>query len=228
MITFNELMRVLRNMVIRFPIVEGRLNTFSYLKEGADIEHPTFGAVYEDYLDGLYFDRDWNKKGAERSAMIGSKDALVVESKDARMQPSNVKVLRKRIDLSSILSIEQNGKPTTRQRLASWNERNLRTIIHGLNHVYQYSYTDAGGMKSAWLSEEEAAYLASVDGVSQVSQGMRLSLMQDPIDVMEINWNYKSVASSMCTFYVDVCEEVLELSSSANLDDYSAKFITNV
>ena len=215
--TFNQFSQILRNIIIRFPIIEGRINTFAYLKENADIRNSTFGCNYTDYLQGYYFDREWHKSGASRDNISGTNSALIIESKksDIDKNLSDFKSVRRDIYLSALLPAGQNqdGLLSSRQGLAQLNERNIRLVLKELINVSYCSVTENGETRFAWLSPNEIGYLNNQTNTTAEDMGSRLTFnLLGAID--ELDWKYTDIASSGCTLVIDLCEDLIELDSN--------------
>lgn len=78
--TTEIFLEILRQVVVDFDEVERRqVNSFALVWDWPNLQTPSWGKVYEDYLSGHFWSRHWENEGANPDTLRGDWPAVFVE-----------------------------------------------------------------------------------------------------------------------------------------------------
>lgn len=77
----SDLYKIFRQIVITYPFGPHQLSTFAVIDDGSLFATANLKKIYDDYLNGFYWARDWAAKGADPNTICIEYPVLTAEVK---------------------------------------------------------------------------------------------------------------------------------------------------
>lgn len=77
----SDLYKIFKQIVITYPFGSHQLNTFAVIDDGSLFATANLKKIYDDYLNGFYWARDWAAKGADPNTINVEYPVLTAEVK---------------------------------------------------------------------------------------------------------------------------------------------------
>lgn len=215
-LSINTFRQILRQIVADMAYVPGRqVNCFAVCTDMPSLDHESFGASYQDYLEGLFYSRSWVNQRADMQKFKGEHPALFMEAAQFTTEDLYDPKYIAEISLLLLDRVPCEGCPPNQSRTANTVEANvkwmLRNLLVELTRYRLYEVERDEETTYEWMTEERRINDNTIDDFAQIDD-MQSYLQPDTYSFARwgspIMNGMKDKIAYWVRIRVDLCEEL--------------------
>lgn len=169
----NTFRQILRQVVADMAYEQGKtVNTFVLPVDLPPLDHTSFGASYQGYLDGLFYSRSWVNQGADQDTIFGEFPALFMESAQSTVEDLYDPKYIAEISLMLVDRVPCEACPPNVTRTPFTVAQNvqwmLRNVLAELTRYQLYEVGRGEVITYEWMTEERLMNDETIDDSSQI------------------------------------------------------------
>lgn len=196
------------------PQGRSQINTFFLIDNPPEIHLDTLGATYQDYLDRLFWSRDWVNGGANPNNLKGQLPAIFAETVENTVEclDSSDMVTTWAFVLVDKLPCETCPNPNG-ITAPGLKDQLLRTMRIFLNEFYTYEQwvVDFDGIEqTVWISRGRVEYYKTVPTITLIRMEQDIESQVQPSDTTSISeWgNMPLMRGYVATMQLYWCDDI--------------------